>query len=271
MRIRDFVADVNKILLELPKNESFYNLDVEQLKLLCWGATDLNLPVTKQNLAPFYDLLMKRSISLSKQAHPSSHYTAEADQVFSSVRALLERYLQPSVYDWPTMIAEMRKLPINQRVDYLSDFSLAKLSKIILNGSDFRGKVNDAKNYIGEEDHARTVLMTLGYYYYELTRTRFDGYKSNFAGWTGYDKAIKLKGINQILKFLESGRPLTDFESYLDSDRFSEVVANSMLKEYTLKDAVLQGELGDLCKMITFASKAENRELAHSKSWFSLR
>ncbi len=271
MRVRDFVADLSDILAKTSKNESTLNLDIERLKLLCWGGADSELPLTKENLKPFYDFLMQRSIHLSKQPNRANPYISEADQVCAKLRELFERYLQPKVHDWASMITEMSKLPANQRIDFLADFNLAKLSKLILNGTDFRSKVNDRENYVGHEDHARTVLMTLGYYYYELTRTRNESYKHSSASWTGYDSVTKRKGIHQILKFLESGKPLAEFENYLNSDRFGEVVTSSMLKEYTLKDAVLQGELGELCKMIVFASKPENREHVQPTSWLSWR
>jgi hypothetical protein len=110
---------------------------------------------------------------------------------------------------------------------------------------------------VGDEDRARTVFMSLGYYYYELIRTRAADYNHVTGSWTGYHRTIKLKGIHQMLKFLESGESLQYFEKFLDSDDCKD-----------LRNPMLKGDLGALSNMIIFASKPENREAVQPKNWF---
>lgn len=242
MRVRDLVSNLRIRLADLPENTP----NKEELELLCWVASDSELPLIKNNIVPFIDFL---------NAH---HHNADAacavlaDSLVPYIEA--PQISSTFVWDLPTLLAAMSNYPTNKRVDVLANFNIATLSKLILNGKDFRTTVNNQEHYIGDEDHARTVLMAFGYYYHELTRNRAADYKHLTGSWTGYDAATKLKGINLVLKFLESGDRLANFEKFLDSDDCK-----------GLKKPMLAGELGDISKMITYVSKKENREIAQPK------
>lgn len=247
MRIRDFVADLKSRLQTLPKDDP-RRADVAAL---CWVAADSELPASTENLKPFIDVLIKLDGD-HRQAYP---------ELAASLALCLKapQIREAFVWDMPSLVTAMANYPASERVDALTNFNVAKLSKIILNGTAFRQVVNNKENYIGDEDHARTVLMALGYYYHELTRTRTDDYKHITGSLTGYNRAIKQEGAHLILKFLESGESLSNFEAYLNSDVCKAV-----------KGATSQGELGDLCKMVIFVSKPENRQPveARPKNWF---
>lgn len=244
MRVRDLVGNLRIRLADLSENSSIK----EELESILWVAAESELPLTKKNVIPFIDFL---------NAHHDN-----ANEVCAVLAASLAPYITSPqisstfVWDLPTLLTAMADYPTKQRVEALANFDIAKLSKLILNGKDFRAMVNNQENYIGDEDHARTVLMALAYYYHELVRTRANNYKRMTGFLTGYDKAIKQKGASLALKFLESGEPLANFEKFLNSDECKES-----------RGAMLAGELGDLGRMITYLGKPENREVQQPKTF----